>query len=159
MSEQTQASLAEVFREAIASCGNACIIEMAEIAKWRKWYDADDWMEAATEDYILERLRPEKVEAFHELMHIGIMLDESPRNPKGFMHPALPKEELVLCARIYRTPMTLRRVALNPSPRMPRKDIYIAWKLGLITDAELEAVPPLFCGKKIQQRKTAWQKK
>lgn len=159
MSNSTRASEAEVFREAIESCGNNLIIEMARERKRRRWHDADEWMLNVTENYIVGVLPPEKIEAFHELMHIGIMLGESPRDPRDFIHPSLPDEALILCAQTYRTAGILRAAARNPTRRMPRKDLYIAWKLGLITDAELAAAPPLFRGEKIKQRKPAWQKR
>jgi hypothetical protein len=159
MSDSTPASSPEVFREAIASCGNSLIIEMARIGKWRKWYDADDWMNGVTEDFVSGRISDEKREAFCQLMRIGIMLGETPRDPKAFMHPGIPEEALTICAQTYRTSKNLREAALNPSRRMPRKDLYIAWRLGLITYDELSAAPPQFRGGKITQRKPAWQKR
>src|SRR5690349_14739319 len=131
----------EVFQYALEQMGDSNLIDAVGRVGLKTWQDVQQWLDGRTEAFLANRLGDEGRRLYEIFLRVGSDHGLKEYDPLAFVHRLIPLEGQVELARRYNTPRTLRKAAFNR--HMPRGHLYAAWLLGLISDAEFAAAPPM----------------
>lgn len=93
-------------------------------------------------------------EVYPYLLQFVHVHDPNRYEPESFMCENMPAEAWVQCANVYGTVGKLCKAIRDMPHRVPRGDVYLAFRIGVISAQEFECVPPKMQAGAIRRRRT-----
>lgn len=111
------------------------------------------WLKGNAATYFDGKLLGYPGEIFPYLLEFVHVHAPNRYEPESFRCEDIPVVIWILCANHYGTVGKLSMALRDTPHEVPRGDVYLAFRIGVISAQEMELVPPRICTKAVRQKR------